>query len=193
MEHNLNYIVSLLTPRPGKAADRKVWSVELFGVWLPFFTATNAQGVSSIPAEALGAPLRLQKEQDGTPKFSKSGRPILRVVRELSDQVRIVRENFVAGLLSYTDAVRKAMPAEFKAQLEANYKAGEPIAQRDITDLNDYLKAVAEAKAAEAAAKAEAEAPVAEGVVAEAEAVVADAPKGKRAKKPQEDKELVPA
>ncbi len=176
---NREFVLSLLTPRPGKVADRKVWSVELLGVWIPFFTATNTAGVSAIPAEALGAPLRLQKEQDGTPKFSKSGRPVLKVVREISDQVRIMRENYDFALQAYTDTVRKAKPAEYQAQVEANHNAGEPIAQKDITALKDYLKLMAEARA--------------EAVVAEAEAVVAKAPKGKKRAKAVVEAPVEPA
>ena len=150
------YISALLQPMPGRGTDRRAWSIPLQGVWIPFFTATNTAGETAIPAEAMGAPLRLIRQPDGTPKFSQTGRPVIRVVKELSDQIRIVRENFTAGLLSYTETVRKSMPDEFKAQVEAAHKAGEPIAQKDVSDLDEYLELV------KAAAVAEAEAAVAE-------------------------------
>ena len=141
-----------LTPIQGKASDRKVWSIPLHGVWLPFFTATNAMGESNIPAEVLGAPLRLATESDGTPKFSKTGHPVLRVVRELSDQVRIVRENIAFGLLAYAGAVQKANPDAYKAQVEASQKAGEPLVQKDANTVADYLTKV-KAETAETAEK----------------------------------------
>ena len=110
-------------------------------VWLfPVFTATNTAGETAIPPEALGAPLRLQRNPDGTPKFSQTGRPVIRVVKELSDQIRIVRENFTYGLTSYTEAVSKSMPNEYKAQVEAAHKAGEPIVGKDSSDLEEYLE-----------------------------------------------------
>jgi hypothetical protein len=57
-----NYIVALLQPQAGKPTGRKVWSIDLETVWLPFFTATNTVKKTTIPAEALGAPLRLAYE-----------------------------------------------------------------------------------------------------------------------------------
>ena len=155
------YISALLQPMPERGSDRRAWSIPLQGVWLPFFNATNTAGETAIAPEVLGAPLRLGREKDGTPRFSKTGRPVMRVVRELSDQIRIVRENFTYGLLSYAESVQKARPKEYKAQVEASTKAGEPIAQKDAVDLADYLasmKAEAEKVAeTEAVAKTETE------------------------------------
>ncbi|MEE9203288.1 MAG: hypothetical protein V3U31_08850, partial [Dehalococcoidia bacterium] len=125
----------------------RAWSIPVTGVWLPFFTATNAAGETALAAEVLGAPMRLAREKDGTPKFSTTGRPVVRVVKDLSDQIRIVRENFAAGLMAYADTIRKGMAAEYKAQVEAATKAGEPIARKDIDDLHAYLEAQAEAAA----------------------------------------------
>ena len=139
-----SYIHSLLQDRPQKgagAADRRAWSIPVFGVWVPFFTATNATGESHISAEALGYPVRLAKDTDGTPKFGKSGRPILRAVKELSDQVRIVRENFVSGLKLYADNVAKDMPTEYGAQVALAQAKGEFLAKKDITALEAYLAA----------------------------------------------------
>ncbi len=166
-------IGALLQPTPGRGSDRKVWSIALQGVWIPFFTATNTTGESAIPAEVLGAPLRLQREQDGTPKFGKTGRPVIRVVKELSDQIKIIRENFAFGLLTYAVNVQKAMPDEYKAQLEANLKAGEGIVRKDETDLADYIAA----KAAEA----------------ESAATNAPAPVAAEATQPSQELEAVPA
>jgi hypothetical protein len=144
------YISALVKPLPGRGSDRRAWSIPLAGVWLPFFTATNTAGETAIEAEALGAPLRLQYEKDGTPKFSQNGKPVIRIARELSEQIKLVRENFMAGLLSYAETVQKAMPNEFKAQVEAAQKAGETITTQDAAALTAYfevLKAKAEAEA----------------------------------------------
>ena len=43
-----NYIKNLLKPTANKATSRKVWSIDLETVWLPFFTATNAMGDTAI-------------------------------------------------------------------------------------------------------------------------------------------------
>src|SRR3990172_923337 len=83
------YIAALLQPRPERAADRKSWSIPVFGVWLPFFTATNVAGETHISQETLGAPVRLAREKDGAARMGDNGRPVLRLVKELSDQVRM--------------------------------------------------------------------------------------------------------
>ncbi len=124
------YIKNLLKPPASQpSSDRRVWSIPLAGVWLPFFVATNTVAETAIAADVLGAPLRLAREQDGTPKFSSKGKPVVRVVKELADQVRLVRENFVAGLMQYAASVQKAMPDEYKAQVEVTRKAGIPIVE----------------------------------------------------------------
>jgi len=165
------YISALVKPLPGRGSDRRAWSIPLAGVWLPFFTATNTAGETAIEAEVLGAPLRLQYEKDGTPKFGQNGKPVIRIVKELSDHIRIVRENFMAGLLSYAESVKKAMPDEFKAQVEAAQKAGETITTQDAAALTAYFEVL---KAKAAADQAE----------AEAQAEPAPKPKGKRKAKP---------
>ena len=44
-----NYIKSLVTPTTKQPQGRKVWSIDLQQVWLPFFTATNTMGDTAIP------------------------------------------------------------------------------------------------------------------------------------------------
>jgi len=121
------------------------------GVVIPFFTATNVARETAIPVEALGCPLRLQREKDGTPRFGKTGRPAVRVIKDIADQVRIMRENFVSGLLNYADSVKKGMPEDYKLQVEACIAAGIPIAESDATCLSDYLAKKAEEAAASVA------------------------------------------
>ena len=165
-----DYISRLLKPIQGQQADRKVWSIPLAGVLVPFFTASNTTGETSIPSESLGCPLRLAREQDGTPKFSATGRPVVRVVKDIADQVRMMRDNYIFGLQSYTETVRKGMPDQFKAQVEANRLAGEPLALKDAADLEDYIVAQSEKP------QAPAQAPSDNGQgVAEAEKVLATA------------------
>lgn len=133
------YITALLAPTGKKAATRKVWSIDLEYVWLPFFTATNVQGDTAIPQEAIGAPLRLAKAKDGSVKFSQNGRPVLKVAGELSSQIRLVRENFTAGLVAYAGDVQKQRPDEYKAHVEACQKAGEPIGAAIQTDVAEAI------------------------------------------------------
>ena len=136
--------------------------------------AVNTVGDTAIPHDALGAPLRLAYDPDGSVKFSKTGRPVIRVVKELADTVRTVRENFTAGLQNYAEQVVTEHPDDYKGQVELARRAGEPIVVNDRQNLQDALAKAMEQAICEAEAKANAE-PVAEPV-AEPEA---RKPKGK--------------
>jgi hypothetical protein len=142
------YIAALLQPQTGKSTGRKVWSIDLETVWLPFFTATNTAKKTTIPSEALGAPLRLQYEDDGEVKFSKTGRPVIRVASEIADQVKLVRENFVANLQSFTGMVIKKDKDGYMAQVKAAQTAGAPIVDKDQAALDAaYAAQAAQAQA----------------------------------------------
>jgi len=150
-----NYIKSLLTPNTKQPQGRKVWSIDLQQVWLPFFTATNTMGDTAIPSEAIGCPLRLGYDKAGQVRFSQAGRPVIRVAKEIADNVRLVRENFTANLLNYAGSVMRDNEEGYKAQIEMAKKAGDPIYQHDKNQLSNALKARAEAEQAEAMAKEE--------------------------------------
>ena len=172
-----NYIKSLLVPSIRKPQGRRVWSIDLEQVWLPFFLATNTMGDTAIPSDALGCPLRLGYDKAGAVRFTQAGRPVVRVAKEIGDSVRLVRDNFTANLLNYAGSVIKDNGDGYKTQIALAKKAGEPIIQHDRLQL--HLAVEAKAKA-EAVAKAEAEAKL----EAEAEAVKS---KGRKVR------ELVPA
>jgi len=126
-------------PNGRKPAGRKVWSIDLELVWLPFLTATNVMGDTRLPHEALGAPLRLAYDADGSVKFSKTGRPITKVAKDLSDTIRMVRDNFTAGLSSYANGVIAKRANDYKVALELADKAGAPIVTRDRANLEVAL------------------------------------------------------
>ena len=156
-----SYIKSLLIPSIKKPQGRRVWSIDLEQVWLPFFTATNTMGDTAIPSDALGCPLRLGYDKAGAVRFTQAGRPVIRVAKEIGDSVRLVRDNFTANLLNYAGSVIKDNADGYKAQVALARKAGEPITQHDRLQLHLALKAKVEAEAkaqAEAVAKAVAEA-----------------------------------
>jgi len=144
-----NYIKSLLLPNGNKPRGRRVWSIDLESVWLPFLTATNTMGDTAIPVDALGAPLRLAYNADGSVKFSKAGRPVTKVAKEVADSVKLIRDNFTAGLVAYAGAVIADKPEDYKAQVELAREAGEPIIAKDRANLdkaiaNAMVEAVAE-------------------------------------------------
>jgi len=163
MKNTPNFIKTLVKPN-GKGTGRRVWSIDLETVWLPFFTATNTMGDTAIPHEALGAPLRLAYNPDGSAKFSKSGRPVIRVVKDIGDSVRLVRENFIAGLQSYANTVITENTSAYKEQIKLAKEAGAPIINHDKEMLDEAMakaiqQALAEAKGknnTEAEANAEA-------------------------------------
>lgn len=149
-----SYVKALLIRNGKKPAARKAWSIDLETVWLPFFTATNTMGDTAIPSDALGAPLRLAYNPDGSVKFSKAGRPVTKVAKELADNVRLVRENFTAGLQGYANMVITENPEGYKAEVERARKAGEPILAHDKDNLDEAIQKSIEAKLAEAEAEA---------------------------------------
>ena len=147
-----NYIKSLLAPTTKKPQGRKVWSIDLETVWLPFFTATNAMGDSAIPSASLGCPMRLAYDKAGAVRFSANGKPVIRVAKEIGDSVKMVRENFTANLINYAGEVMTEHSDDYKTQLELASKLGQPIAQHDNAELSKALEAIAEAEKAEAEA-----------------------------------------
>ncbi len=151
------YVKSLLMPNGKRPAGRRVWSIDLETVWLPFFHATNLMGETVIASDALGAPLRLAYSPDGSVKFSKTGRPVTKVVKNLSDNIRLVRENFTASLQTYANEVITDNPDGYKAQIEQARQAGEPIVNRDKTNLEQAIIQIREQEVAKAMAEAKAE------------------------------------
>jgi len=146
MSDTPNYIKALLIPSSNgnKPRARRVWGIDLETIWLPFFTATNTMGDTAIPADAMGAPLRLGYNPDGSVKFSKTGRPVTKVVKDIADSVRLVKDNFTAGLMAYANGVIADNPEGYKAQVEMAREAGQSILDKDRDNLS---KAMAEAMA----------------------------------------------
>jgi hypothetical protein len=79
------YIKALLAPTGSSRTLRRAWSIDVESVWVPFFTATNVMGETDLADDVLGAPIRLAKDKDGEVRFTQSGRPVMRVHKDLSD------------------------------------------------------------------------------------------------------------
>lgn len=146
-----SYIAGLLSPNAPKAEDRKVWSISLHTL-VPFFTATNVNGVTRVPADALGAPLRLAHGKDGGVKFSKSGRPQYRVHEAIAKEVTILRANLVADMVGYVTATVETRTEEYTALVETSQKAAHPLVEKERADLAQAIRARADDVAAEAEA-----------------------------------------
>ena len=168
-ETSPSYIKQLLQPNGNKRQGRRVWSVDLETVWLPFFHATNVMGDTAIPSEALGCPIRLSYDKAGAVKFSNSGRPVTKVAKEITQTVTLVRENMVANLQDYTHQVAEGKASDYKASVTTALKAGKPILDKDKLDLDKAIKAQIE----QALREAEAETKPAESQPAETKSRVA--------------------
>ena len=148
-----SYIKQLLRPNGSKRQGRRVWSIDLETVWLPFFHATNVMGDTAIPADALGSPIRLAFDKDGAVKFSRTGRPVTRVVKDITQTVTLVRENMVANLQDYTAQVAEAKANAYKASITQAVKAGKPIMEKDKQELDKAIQAQMEQALREAEAQ----------------------------------------
>lgn len=169
MKETPRYIKTLLMPNGQKPAGRKVWSIDLETVWLPFFMATNLTGDTAISHEAIGAPLRLGYYPDGCPRFNKNGKPQVKVVKELAEIIRTVRENFTVTLGSFAKGIFSGNPEDYKALMASAKQAGEPIINRDRLAIQEAIQRDLE----EAMAKAEAKPVTPEPVKPEPELVTA--------------------
>ena len=156
--NTVNYFKSLNMPNGRKPAGRKAWGIDLQTIWIPWFHASNMAGATHLPPDALGAPIRLAYEPDGSVRFSRLGKPITRTAKDLADAIRIVRDNFTAGLVGHTERAIAGDKAGYKAQVELARKAGEPIITNDQNKLDKALILAMEVSVAKLEAKAEAEA-----------------------------------
>ena len=146
----------LLAPNGNKPTGKRIWSLDLETIWLPFFTASNLQGGMAIPLEALGAPLRLGYDQDGSVKFSKAGKPVIKVAKPIADSVQMMRANFAAHLIGHAASVAQDNPKGFEALQRRAIKAGQPIITADKANLDKAIAEAMEREIAETEAKAEA-------------------------------------
>ena len=132
-------IHTLMKPSPYKVKDRSVWSLPLNGLWIPFFTATNATGESHIDSGALGCPMRLSVDKDGVPKLKDDGSARYQVDKDISNAAKMVKGNFAFGLMSFTETVKKTHAEQYKAQVEAAQTEGAKVLEHDDTTLGAYL------------------------------------------------------
>ena len=162
MKQTPNYIKTLLLPNSKSPRGRRVWSIDLETVWLPFLTATNTMGDTAIPADALGCPIRLAYDKDGSVKFSKTGRPVSRVAKPLSDSVTLIRQNFTANLQQYAEQVATDRQKDYAKQVEMATIAGKPIIAHDKAELDKAIQLQLEEAMRLAQEEAPSEAPEAE-------------------------------
>ena len=140
MKTTPNYIKSLLLPNAKSPTGRRVWSIDLESVWLPFFMATNTMGDTAIPLDALGSPIRLAYDKDGGVKFSKAGRPVTKVVKPIADSVTLIRQNFVANLQQYAEQVATDRQSDYAKLIEQSVIAGKPIKDHDKVELDKAIQ-----------------------------------------------------
>ena len=139
---------AMLAPT-SKPVSRKAWGIDVSTVWLPYFTAAKVTGAIhdiELSDADLGAPFRLRRDKDtGEVKFSQSGRPMFSIPTNLNDMVNRARENYIAGLHQVTSAVMDENPDAYKAQVERQQRAGDPIIAQQTSDLELAALALLEA------------------------------------------------
>jgi hypothetical protein len=141
------YIKSLVTPQPTKTVlSRRVKSFDV-EMLRTFAVAQNVEGNTSIPLDAIGAPYRLATAKDGTIKFGATGKPSIRIAKELVAFGTMIHQNIVAGILADTSRVFTEKEEACTNMLAAATKAGQPIIDSDEKKLAEALKARAEAEA----------------------------------------------
>ena len=82
--------------------------------------------------------------------FSKAGKPVVKVAKDISDNVKLVRENFVAGLQTYANTVFNENGEAYKAQITKAVEAGKPIQRHDKEKLDEAMEKLVEQAIAEA-------------------------------------------
>lgn len=141
-------VKTMLTPTLRKGGDKRAWAISVESTWVPFYTATNTKGLTTIAPDVLGAPPRLAKDKDGTIKFSKAGRPMTRVHPVLAEHVNVARENYEADLLAFAGNVAREMPTKYKAQVELAQRAAVPVVEAQAQEVDDFLANLAAEQAA---------------------------------------------
>ena len=148
-----NYIKSLVTPVASKGTTRRVKSFDV-DMLVEFGYAQNIEGNTSLPLEALGAPYRLAVSKDGEVKFSSTGRPSVRVAKEIVSFGTTIHQNIVSMMQAETVRVFKEKEEAVALMKTAAAKAAAPILNSDVKRLDAALAARAKAEAEKAASDA---------------------------------------
>ena len=154
-ENGNGFIKAMVATRPNSGPEKKSWGIGVENVLVPFFTATNAMGETDVSPDALGAPVRLATNKDGTVRYSNNGRPSTRVAPEITNQVKLMRENFIGSLMDYTGQVVEDNPEAYQAAVLRNQQAGQPILEADTRLLQEDVDRQMEEERRTAAAVAE--------------------------------------
>lgn len=158
-----------------KPVDKKVWSIGLETVLIPYLTASNAIGATCLNGDVLGCPVRIARNEDGTPKLNKSGKLVTSVHKQIRTQVANMRDAYIAQLRNATRFVQSTETEAYNNQVKIANRMGAEAMQSERSLIAKYeaIKAEAEAEAtaeAETKATAEAEATAEAKATAEAEA-----------------------
>lgn len=125
----------------GKPRDRRQWGFGLNTFWVPLMTALNVEGVTAIPSDALGAPLRLRRDKEtGEVKFGNNGKPSTYVAVPIAEEVRAQMEAYEQRGLQHVADVAKANAEQYSNEVRLAIEAGAPIMAKDQDDLSYALE-----------------------------------------------------
>ena len=102
---------------------------------------------------------------------------MIRVAKDISDNVKMVRENFVAGLQNYANTVITENTEAYKKQVKLCQEAGKPILAHDKAKLDEAMEKMVEQAIDEA----------------ESQEAVSQEKSGQEAEAENKERELVPA
>jgi hypothetical protein len=138
-------VVEMVKGTGKKQAEKRVWSIPLESTLLPFFTATNAQGITQIDRDAIGSPLRVAKKEDGTPRISKAGKLTIQVAKPIRDQVGKMRDSYIASINQYVTGYIASNKETFQKEASACVDAGRPVTAGENIVIRKYNEAIARA------------------------------------------------
>ena len=129
----INDVKSMVTPRHKPVSEKRAWSIGVQSVWVPFYMATNAAGLTEVDSHSLAHPVEIAYGKDGLPRFTEDGRPVMRINKALAGQVRTARENYEGQLREFVRNIQAEMPDAFKAQVESIVSVLTPAPAPDAT------------------------------------------------------------
>lgn len=124
----------VIAPATRRAATRRVWGIDL-DTWVSYLTATNVMGKTQFAPEILGKPLELARAKDGSIRFNDSGKPIVRVRKDISSFANNARDKYASSLQAYTGLVMGERPEAFKDMVGSSQQAAAPLYEQETLDL----------------------------------------------------------
>lgn len=153
---------SSLAPPPARSISKRAWGFDVGTFWVPVITAAKVEhnpAVADVSDEAAGAYIVANRDKAGELRINSKGLYSRRIHPDIRRFVLCQQKAYEQAMLVKVGTVMDEQADAYKAQVEAQQRAGRPIVEQDEADIADYdawVKAEAEFLA-ELKAKAKAE------------------------------------